>query len=312
MGERTGMKIDRQLGIITLLLKCGKMTAPELAKRFEVSRRTILRDIDDICSAGIPVVSVQGAGGGLSIADGYKLDRSVLTPDELDSIIAGLGGIGSVSDPARVRLLIDKLAPAIRDNGPVRENMHIDLSSYYKASLSEKISLIREAIKYSKTIGFDYYSAKGVEKRVIEPGLISFRWSAWYVTGYCRTRNDFRMFKLNRLWRLTVNDETFEPKEVPPDILRGERCFDDNNRVRILFDRSVEYLLAEEYGPDSYERRDDGSLMLEIGYTNRDYIIRWILSFGENAVVLEPAEIADEIKAKAEKMVRNYSFDKHD
>ncbi len=138
------MKIDRQLGIITTLLQCGRMTAPELASRFEVSRRTILRDIDDICLAGIPVVSMQGGGGGLSIADGYKLDRSVLTSDELDSIIAGLGGIGSVSDQAKVRRLIDKLVPARQGVVPLREKIHIDLSSHYGPTLSVKISLIKK------------------------------------------------------------------------------------------------------------------------------------------------------------------------
>lgn len=156
------MKIDRQLGIITTLLQCGRMTAPELARRFEVSRRTILRDIDDICSAGIPVVSVQGAGGGLSIAEGYKLDTSVLTSDELDSIIAGLGGISSVSDPARVRRLIEKLAPARQGVVPLKGKIHIDLSSHYGGTLSEKISLIKKAISSFSLINFDYYSARGI------------------------------------------------------------------------------------------------------------------------------------------------------
>lgn len=306
------MKIDRQLGIITILLQCGKMTAPELARRFEVSRRTILRDIDDICSAGIPVVSMQGAGGGLSIAEGYKLDRSVLTSEELDSIIAGLGGIGSVSDPARVRRLIDKLAPVRQDAVPLREKIHIDLSSHYGSTLSEKISLIKKAIATSKLISFDYYSPKGVETRTIEPGFITFRWAAWYVFGYCCSRDDFRLFKLNRLWKLSVTDETFTPREIPPDSLKPEEYYTGTNMVRIVFDKSVEYLLAEEYGPDGYTRRDDGSLLLEVSYTSRDYIIKWILGFGEHAVVLEPAELADAIKTIAEKTAHNYSRNEHD
>ncbi len=306
------MKIDRQLGIITILLQCGRMTAPELAKRFEVSRRTILRDIDDICSAGIPVVSVQGAGGGLSIADGYKLDRSVLTSEELDSIIAGLGGIGSVSDPASFRRLIDKLAPVRQGDVPLNEKIHIDLSSHYGPTLSEKISLIKKAIASCKLISFDYYSAKGVETRTIEPGFITFRWAAWYVFGYCRSRKDFRLFKLNRLWRLSAAEETFTPREIPPDSLKPEEYFTGTNMVRIVFDKSVEYLLAEEYGPQSYSRRDDGSLMLDVSYTSRDYIIKWVLGFGDHAVVLEPAELAAEIKAIAEKMVQNYSRGERD
>src|SRR5690349_2339808 len=105
------MKIDRLLGIITILLQHNKVTAPELAKRFEVSRRTIHRDIDDICKAGIPIITYQGGDGGISIADGYKLDKSVLSVDELQSIIAGLKSLDSVSDNSRIERLISKLSP---------------------------------------------------------------------------------------------------------------------------------------------------------------------------------------------------------
>lgn len=303
------MKIDRQLGIITVLLQCGRITAPELARRFEVSRRTILRDIDDICMAGIPVASVQGGGGGISIAEGYKLDRSVLTVDELDSIIAGLGGIGSVSESVGIERLINKLAPNKQGVVPVRDSMRIDLSSHYKSSLSQKIGLIRKAISGCKVISFDYYSPKGVEKRVIEPCFITFRWSAWYVFGYCRYRNDFRLFKLNRLWRLTVSEERFIPRTVPSDSLKPEDYFNDTNMVTMIFDKSVEYMLADEYGPDSYTETEDGRLMLKVGYTSRDFMIKWVLGFGEHVVVLEPADLAGEIKAIAKKMMQNYGND---
>ncbi len=300
------MKIDRQLGIITVLLQCGRMTAPELAKRFEVSKRTIMRDIDDICMEGIPVVSIQGGGGGISIAEGYKLDRNVLTVDELDSIRAGLGGLGSVFESQGIERLIDKLSPDKQGMAPVSDKIHIDLSSHYKSSLSEKISLIRSAISGCKVISFDYYSARGVERRTIEPCFISFKWAAWYVFGYCRCRDDFRLFKLNRMWRFDESEEGFEPREVPSESLKPEDYFNGGNMVTLIFDKSVEYILAEEYGPESYTETEDGRLMLKMSYVSRDFIIRWILGFGEHAVVLEPADLAGEIKAIAEKMIRNY------
>ena len=151
------MKIDRLLGIITILLQCDKVTAPELAKKFEVSRRTIHRDVDDICKAGIPIITYQGGDGGISIADGYKLDKSALSVAELESIITGLKSLGSVSDTARIEILISKLSPKNEAAVSIKDNVLIDLSSHYKSSLSEKISLIKAAISENKLVSFDYY-----------------------------------------------------------------------------------------------------------------------------------------------------------
>ena len=194
------MKIDRLLGIITILLQRDKVTAPELAKRFEVSRRTIHRDIDDICKAGIPIITYQGGAGGISIAEGYKLDKSVLSIDELQNIITGLKSLSSVSDTAKIERLISKLTPKSEAVISIKDSILIDLSSHYKSSLSEKISLFKSAITQNKLISFDYYSEKGLSNRVIEPYLIVFQWASWYLFGYCRSRNGFRLFKLNRVW----------------------------------------------------------------------------------------------------------------
>ena len=84
------MKIDRLIGILSVLLQEETVTAPELAERFEVSRRTINRDIDDLLYAGIPIRTTQGVGGGIRIADGYKMDRTILTSKDMQMILAGL------------------------------------------------------------------------------------------------------------------------------------------------------------------------------------------------------------------------------
>ena len=303
------MKIDRLLGIITLLLQHDKVTAPELAKKFEVSRRTIHRDIDDICKAGIPIITYQGGAGGISIADGYKLDKSVLTVDELQSIITGLKSIGSVSDSAKIEGLISKLSPKSEAVVSVKDSILIDLSSHYKSSLSEKISLLKTAIAENLLVRFDYYSEKGLSNRTIEPYFITFKWTSWYVFGYCRDRNDFRLFKLNRLWRHGVLDEVFAPRELHTSELDLDDYFTDGNRITIMFDKSLEYRLVEEYGPDCYQVADDGRLRFSVGYTNRDYIISWVLGFGDKAKVVEPVDLVNEIKEKAKKIILNYEHD---
>jgi len=124
------MKLDRLLGILTILLQRDSVTAPELAKRFEVSRRTVGRDVDALCQAGIPVVTRQGAGGGISIAEGFKLDKSVLTADELSGLLAAVKAIGSVSPPSNVERTLDKLHAGSGAVVSLREPIIIDLSSY--------------------------------------------------------------------------------------------------------------------------------------------------------------------------------------
>lgn len=303
------MKIDRLLGIITILLQREKITAPQLAKKFEVSRRTIQRDIDDICKAGIPIITWQGGNGGISIAEGYKLDKSVLTVDEVQNIIAGLKSIGSVSDTTGIEGLISKLSPKSGAVISVKDSIIIDLSSHYKSSLSGKISFFKLAICKNMLVNFDYYSEKGVSSRTIEPYFLTFKWTAWYVFGFCRDKNDFRLFKLNRLWRQRMQDEIFVPREISTEGFDPDEYFSDENRITVLFDKSMEYRLVEEYGPDCYQMGEDGRLKLTIGYTSREYIISWVLGFGDKARVVEPGDLACEIKEKARNMVLNYECD---
>ena len=158
------MKLDRLLGILTVLLQERQgdgtrrfVTAPELAERFEVSRRTIGRDIDTLCMAGIPVITHQGSGGGISIAEGFKLDKSVLTTDELSDIIAALKGIGSVLRQSNIERTLDKLHANSDAVVSMREPVIIDLASHYKGQLTEKIELIKQAVLESRLIEFDYY-----------------------------------------------------------------------------------------------------------------------------------------------------------
>jgi predicted DNA-binding transcriptional regulator YafY len=310
------MKIDRLLGIITTLLQKGKVTAPYLAQKFEVSRRTILRDLDDICMAGIPIVTTQGGDGGISIAEGYKLDKSVLTTSELQSIIAGLRSIEGIEKPAAIERLFQKLAPDTRALGAaasydgavvsLRDSIVIDLASYYKNDLSEKISLIKDAINARRLIEFDYYYIKGTTHRRIEPYFIAFKWSSWYVFGFCTERQDFRVFKLNRLWELNITEDAFTPRDIPPDRLELGSSLVDTNEVQVLFDPCVRYRLIEDFGFRSFKEKENGELLFSVGYTNKDYILSWILAFGEKARVVSPPELAAEIRQIAENIIGNY------
>ena len=300
------MKLDRLLGILTILLQNNRVTAPQLAEKFEVTRRTIGRDIDALCRAGIPIVTYQGGGGGISIADGYKLDKSILTADELSSIIAALKGIGSVSEKSQVERTLDKLSANKDTVVSLREPIVIDLASHYKGSLAPKIKIIKQAVLEQRLIEFDYYYEKGQTRRRIEPYFVIFQWTAWYVFGFCLERQDWRMFKLTRLWGLQLCGESYTLREIPPERRDFNAHLPDNKKLVALFEPSVKYQLIETYGLNCFTETQDGRLRLETGYTNRDYTISWLLGFGNKAKVIEPIDMADEIKRIAKKIIQNY------
>ena len=289
------MKIDRLIGIITILQRKKTVTAPYLAARFEVSRRTISRDIEDICKAGIPIVTKQGAGGGISIMDGFSLDTSDFTEQELEAVFAGLRSLDSISYANHAEKLATKLGgdSAIR----LADNMVIDLSSYYKEELVSKIETVKQAVRESKCIAFHYCYNKGEADKLIEPYLIVFKWSDWYVFGFCKERQDFRMYKLRRLWALKITDETFSVRDIPEEKKQFGTHLTDDYRITAVYDPSVKYRLVEEYGPDSFTEQADGSLYTEWGFTRPNDAVEWFLSFGDKVKVLAPPEMVDRMKA---------------
>lgn len=299
------MKIDRLIGIITVLQQNKKVTAPYLAKKFEVSRRTINRDIEDICRAGIPIVTTQGKGGGISIMDGFNLDTRVFTTEELQAIFTGLKSIDSISKTSYSK----KLASKISGNDSVislTDNILIDLSSYYKESLAEKIELLKKAINQKRLVGFHYYYSKGEADKLIEPYLVMFRWSSWYLFGYCIERQDFRMYKLNRLWNLYIAETEFVAREIPEKILNFDGHYPDDYVITAVFDSSEKYRLIEEYGLDCYTETEEGRLLFRHGFTNTDVMISWLLSFGDRVEVIEPVEVREQVRNIAKKMFEKY------
>lgn len=301
------MKIDRLIGIITLLLRNDRVTAPELAERFEVSRRTISRDIDAICRAGIPLITEQGYGGGIRIAEGYKVGKTVLTKSELKAVFEGLQGIDSVSRTSVALRLMEKLSVDPEDTVLTEGSVLIDLASHYEESLKEKIGIIKHAVSDMHTVTFYYYYSKGEEYRELEPYLIVFQWSSWYVYGYCRKRKDFRMFKLNRLWELKETESSFQLRD--PD--QTKKDFQDYFKqeaihLKAVFKKEARYRLVEEYGVNCCRENEEGRLSFEWDFVSYDNMKQWVLSFGSQVKVIEPKYLADDIVSDMQKSIKNY------
>ena len=303
------MKIDRLIGILSVLLQKEKMTAPELAERFEVSRRTINRDIEDLCKAGIPIQTSQGTGGGISIMEGYRLDRTILTSKDMQMILAGLRSLDSVSGSSYYCQLMEKIQTGSSEFISGRDSILIDLSSWYGDSLTPKIETIQDAVENRHLVRFQYYAPSGESERTVEPYFLVFRWSSWYLWGWCKDRKDFRMFKLNRMDRIQKTDESFECRNIAMPDLSNEKIFPGGIKVKVLFEPDQKWRLVEEFGPKCFTEYDDGRLLFTGDYTDLGSLITWLMTFGDKAEVFEPREAREAISQMVKRMMKIYKED---
>ena len=295
------MKLDRMIGILSILLQQEKVTAPYLAEKFEVSRRTINRDIEALCMAGIPIVTKQGQNGGLSIMEGYKIDRTLLSTTDMQAILAGLRSLDSVSGTSRYAQLMEKLSAGASTLLTGDSHILIDLSSWHKASLPPKIEQIHDAVLTGRILSFTYFSPKGESERMIEPYHLIFHWASWYVWGWCMEREDFRLFKLNRMSNLQTGIP-FKKRQVSLPDLSQEQVFPPVYEVKAKIQKEYKWGLVEAYGPDSFVQQEDGTLLFSFGFTDKESIILWIASFGGGAELLEPVQLRKEMLAFVDKL----------
>ncbi len=296
------MKLDRLIGILSILLQGNKVTMPYLAETFEVSRRTISRDIEALCRAGIPIRTSQGSGGGLSIMSRGRVDRALLTSGEMQAILAGLKSLDSVSGTHRYRQLMEKLAGPgmLAQEGCVL----IDLAAWHKGSLSGKIDLLQEAIPAGREVSFQYFSPAGESRRAVEPYYILFQWGAWYLWGWCGGREDYRLFKLDRMAGLSLG-APFAKRQAPYPDLSDERVFPQRYQVEALVPARYKWLLVEEYGEKSFTVEPDGRCRFSIGFTHLDSAVGFLLSFRGDAQVLGPGEVREALGAVGKKLTES-------
>ena len=294
------MKFDRLIGILCILLQREKVTAAELAEKFEVSRRTIVRDIENINRAGIPIVTEQGRHGGISVMERYKLNRALLSQDDLNAILAGLQGLDSISASNRYRRIMDKVSVKHETLLSNDSQMIIDLSAWDKSKVSGKIELIRNAMDNDERLSFIYCSRNGESRRQIEPYRLIFQWGEWYVWGYCDSRKDYRLFKLTRIHDLKCTKEKREKRQIPPYICN--KHFQDREEIQavVKFDPSLKWRIVDEFGIELPRFLENGSILVDITWHNAESFFRYLLSYGDKAEIVSPEkyrlEFADYLK----------------
>lgn len=302
------MKIDRLIGILSILLQRDRVTAAELAEKFEVSRRTIVRDIEDLCKAGIPVAASQGRGGGISVMEGFRIDRTLLSEEDMKAILTGLQSLDSVSESKRYRRIMDKLdAKNTAETVSAGNSIIVDLSSWDKSAVSLKLETVRSAAENRKKLGFMYYSPERTERREIEPYRLVFQWSSWYVWGFCTKRNDYRMFKLTRMTDLAVGEE-FVPRDIPAYSCDKLRHAKGGIAVKVRFDSSVRWRLVDEFGAENLPSAndEDGSITLDFTWSDVPSFFSYIAGFREAAEIIAPEEYRREFSELLENILKKY------
>jgi predicted DNA-binding transcriptional regulator YafY len=308
------MKVDRLVSIIMILLEKERVGAQELADLFEVSPRTIYRDIDTINMAGIPVCSTSGVGGGFEIMQKYKIDKKVFSTADLSAILMGLS---SLSNMIRGNELVNALAkvksfiPADRAKDiEVKANqICIDLSPWMgNRNIQPYLEMIKTALQESRLLSFEYVAHHGNKTtRTVEPYQLVLKSSHWYLQGYCHKRNDFRLFKLSRMSNLQMEEEVFAPRDYEkPQLDFADILETMQTRIKIrihksVMDRMLDYCAYEDFSPDG-----DEHFIVDFPFIENEYYYDIILSFGDKCECLEP-HIRKEMKRKAQDIAALYA-----
>lgn len=300
------MQMNRLFEIVYLLMERKNMTAKELAERFEVSTRTIYRDIDTLSAAGIPVYASRGTGGGVRLMDEFVLNKSCLSEQEQNEILAVFQGMEAIRVPD-VQPMLAKLGALFG-----REQaswIDVDFAAWGGGEAErEKFKLLRECVLQKRVLTFEYYGSDGEKtERIAEPLKILFKGAGWYLYSFCRSKQDYRIFKLTRMNHPRMLEERFE-RPIPDHVFpQTDRVYaSDMMQLKLRFDASLAFRVYDEFNPEKVVRNPDGSLVVETAFPPGDWVCGFLLSYGDGVTVLEPEKIRNEIAGRAEKIARLY------
>ena len=297
------MKNGRLFEILYLLVEKREMTAGELAKRLEVSERTVYRDVDALSAAGIPVYAQKGKGGGIRLMDQFVLDRALLSREQQDEILFALQAIRATGGGEEA---LSRLSALFRRDGG--DWLEVDFTDWGSATAErENFSLVKRAILERRPLTFTYYSSAGERsRRTVEPARLVFKSGCWYLSAFCRSRQDWRIFRLVRMEELSSEEGTCPPRRPPeqlePPLPEGYRGVD----LELLFAPSAAWRVRDYFHPKQITPQSDGSLLVNCTFPEDQWLLSFLLSFGGQLEVLSPACWRDILKEEIKKSLEIY------
>ena len=309
------MKIERMLTIIVMLLNRNRVTANELAEKFEVSVRTIYRDIETINLAGIPIISHSGNNGGFSIYENYKLNHQVLTLNNLSSLLSVLKDINMTVEDFELESSIEKLQNIFPENKLEdfkiqSEKIIIDLHPYGDTpSQKALVKTIRQAITQTRLLTIDYRNYNSVvSTRQIEPMSLIFKNYTWYLFAYCRLKEDFRLFRVSRINDYKIEGQTFERQDTSYHEVSAQE-FEQTQMITLVLKAAstMKSRVEDIFNQEDIEILETGEFLITATFSDKDWLFSLIFSFGEHIEVLEPKEMRETIASKLRLMADKYN-----
>ncbi len=281
------MKNSRLFEILYLLMEKRAVTAKELAQRLKVSERTIYRDVDALSAAGIPVFAQQGQGGGIRLMEQFVLDKALLSQAQQDEILFALQAVLSTGGASEKETLAQLTALFHREGG---DWLEVDFTDWGSGSAErETFTLVKKAALTRRPLSFTYYSSAGMKScRTVEPARLVFKGGCWYLSAYCRTRQDWRIFRLSRMESLALEEGTCPPRRPPERLEAPSPVGTPGVDLRLRFAPSAAWRVQDYFHPRQIAREPDGCLLVECSFPEDQWLLSFLLSFGSQLEVLSP------------------------
>lgn len=289
------MQESRLFKIVYYLLDKGHVTAPELAEKFEVSVRTIYRDIDALSEAGIPVYTETGRNGGIRIMNEFILDKAVLSEQEKQEILTALQSL-SAAECVNISETLNKLSALFRVDS---ENwLEVDFSRWgNEQDGNEKVELLKSAVIHRKCVKITYAgSYEAISERVIQPLKMIYKARSWYLKAYCLAKQDYRSFKLTRILDLKILDECFAPHALPERETESKQTY---NTITLRFPKEMAYRVYDEFSPAQVVQQENGDIIVSAQMPEDAWLTGFLLSFGTQVEIISPAYLRDVIARQA-------------
>lgn len=301
------MQNNRLFEIVYLLMDRRTITSKELAEYFEVSTRTILRDVETLSMAGVPIYTTKGKNGGISILDGYVLNKTTLSEEDQVQIIAALQGL-SVTDQYTADSLLRRLGALFK-----RTEDHwieVDYSRWGNSRIDrEKFELLKNAIISKRAISFEYFSPiKKSAKRTVYPLKLIFKSRSWYIQGYCLLRNNYRTFRIGRIKNLELLEETFDQNQFSPPSI-DEVDTDSNIKMvdlKLRFPKEAASTIYDQFEECTTVEEENGNYIVSVELPEGEWLYNYLLFLGKDMEILEPLEVRENFIKRVEEIQKKY------
>lgn len=298
------MHESRLFKIMYHLLDKGQATAQELAEKFEVSVRTIYRDIDALSGAGVPIYAEAGRNGGIHLMNDFVLDKTVLSEEEKQEILTALQSINSMNNIGSNQTL-QKLSAIFNMSS---ENwLEVDFSRWgNNGTDNEKFELLKSAVIHQKCVKITYANSYGtISERIIKPLKMSYKSMSWYLKAYCTEKQDYRIFKLTRIIDLEMLTDSF-CKSYFPELDEDETLGQAYNTIVLRFPKNISYRVYDEFDKTKVSKKENGDLIVSVEMPEDEWLIGYLLSFGTQVDIIEPAYLKDIVAEQAKKIYEKY------